>query len=166
LRTIPHFDRDGIWFLDAIGFSRVGSLTNTLINLIVHSQAGMTAEQLGEKLRCRCHSVLVQLYRQRKLQRRKQGRSYRYLAMDPSIQAIQLQTLEKGNIPVPKLPAEVAVLILAEFIRHPELSFEQLAKVITRHRHVVLNAAQIEELFAAHGLKKTMQTAVPTPQKH
>ncbi len=163
LRTIPHFDRDGIWFFDVIGFSRAGSLTNTLINLIIRSEEGMTAEQLGLKLHCRCHSVLVQLYRQGKLQRQKQGRSYTYLAMDPSIQAIQLQALEKRNVPISKLPAEIVVLILAAFIRQPELSFEQLAKVITRHRRIVLDAAQIEELFALHGLKKTIQTAVPKP---
>ena len=52
------------------------------------------------------------------------------------------------------------VLILVEFIRQPNLSFEQLAKVITRHRRIVLDAVQIEEIFALHRLKKTMQTAV------
>ncbi|MEA3546321.1 MAG: hypothetical protein U9R66_01550 [Thermodesulfobacteriota bacterium] len=163
LRTTPHFNRDGIWFFDVIGFSRAGSLTNTLINLIIRSQAGVTAEQLGVKLRCRCHSVLVQLYRQGKIQRQKQGRSYIYLAIDPSTQAIQLQALEGKNRPLLKLPAEIAVLILAEFIRQPDLSFEQLAKSIARHRRIVLDAPQVEELFALHGLKKTIQTAVPKP---
>lgn len=60
LRSIPQFDRDGLWFFDTIGYSRAGSLTNTLIDLTSRSQAGMTAEQLGGKLRCRCHSILVQ----------------------------------------------------------------------------------------------------------
>ena len=163
LDTIPHFDRDGIWFFDVIGFSRAGSLTNTLIKLISRSQVGMTAEQLGVKLRCRCHSILVQLYRQGKVQRQKQGRSYIYLAMDPSTQALQLQAQEGKTVTSLKLPAEIAVLILVEFIRHPDLSFEQLAKTIARHRRITLNAAQIEELFALHGLKKTMQIAAPRP---
>ena len=66
-----------------IGFSWVGSLTSTLVDLITRSSAGMTAEQLGEKLGCRCHSVLVRLYRQGKLQRQKLGYSYVYLAVDP-----------------------------------------------------------------------------------
>lgn len=123
----------------------------------------MTAEQLGDKLRCRCHSVLVQLYRQGKIQRRKQGRSYLYLARDPSTQAIQLQAQEGKSVASTKLPAEIAVLILVEFIRQPDLSFEQLAKMIARHRRILLDAAQIEELFDLHGLKKTMQTAAPRP---
>ena len=162
LRTIPRFDRDGIWFFDVVGFSRAGSLTNTLIKLIIRSQAGMTSEQLGAKLHCRCHSVLVQLYRQGKLQRQKQGRSYIYLAVDSSIQVLQRQALESRNTPKTKLPAEIAVLILVEFIRHPDLSFEQLATVITRHHHIIVNAAQIRALFMLHGLKKTAQTAGPT----
>jgi len=163
LRTIPHFDRNGIWFSDIIGFSRVGSLTNTLIRLTNRSQRGMTAEQLGEKLRCRCHSVLVQLYRQKKIQRHKQGRSYIYLAIDPSTQAIQLQAREGKSDSISTLPAEVAVLILVEFIRQPDLNFEQLAKAIARQRHILLGAAQVEELFELHGLKKTMQSVAPRP---
>jgi hypothetical protein len=162
LRTTPRFDRDGIWFFDVVGFSRAGSLTNTLIKLIIRSQAGMTSEQLGAKLHCRCHSVLVQLYRQGKLQRQKQGRSYIYLAVDSSIQVLQRQALERRHTPKTKLPAEIAVLILVEFIRHPDFSFEQLATVITRHHHIIVNAAQIRTLFMLHGLKKTAQTAGPT----
>lgn len=123
----------------------------------------MTAEQLGVKLRCRCHSILVQLYRQGKVQRQKQGRSYIYLAMDPSTQALQLQAQERKSVINPKLPAEIVVLILVEFIRHPDLSFEQLAKAVAHHRRITLNVAQIEELFALHGLKKTMQIAAPMP---
>lgn len=123
----------------------------------------MTAEQLGVKLRCRCHSVLVHLYRQRKIHRQKLGRSYIYLAMDPSTQAIQLQTLEGKNVPKPKLPAEIAVFILVAFIRQPDISFEQLARVIARQRRIKIDPAQIEAFFTLHGLKKTMQTAAPRP---
>ena len=61
LRAIPRFSRDGLWFYRGIGFSRAGSLTNTLIELTSRSPAGMTAQMLGEKLRCRCHTILVQL---------------------------------------------------------------------------------------------------------
>jgi len=75
LRSIPGFNQDGLWFHLEIGFSRAGSLTKTLIALIANSRAGITAEQLGEKLHCRCHTVLVQLYRKKKLQRRKMATS-------------------------------------------------------------------------------------------
>lgn len=163
LRSIPRFDRDGLWFFDTIGFSRAGSLTSTLINLTIRSPAGMTAEQLGERLRCRCHSVLVQLYRRGKLFRSKPGRSHVYLAVDPPVQASQRQAMAAKSTPTAQLPAEIAVFILAEFIRHPDFSFEQLAKAIARHRRITLDTAQIEELFADHGLKKTMRTTASKP---
>lgn len=165
LHSIPRFGRDGLWFFNTIGFSRAGSLTNTLINLTVRSSAGMTAEQLGEKLRCRCHSILVQLCRHGKLQRQKLGRSHVYLAADPATKAMQREALVGKSLPTTQLPAEVAVFILAEFIRHPEHGFEQLAKVIGRSHHITLKAKQIEELFSLHGLKKTMLTAVPKPYR-
>lgn len=164
LSSIPRFGRDGLWFFEDIGFSRAGSLTNTLITLTVHSPAGMTAEQIGEKLRCRCHSVLVQLWRRGKLQREKLGgRSHVYLAVDPSTQALQRQAMTGLDSPTPRLPAEIAVFVLAEFIRQPGLSFEQLAKAVRRRRRIAIRATQIEALFALHDLKKTPQIATPKP---
>ena len=67
LGSIPRFDTDGLWYYSDIGFSCAGSLTNTLVELTTRSVAGLSAEQLGAKLRCRCHSVLVQLCRQGRL---------------------------------------------------------------------------------------------------
>jgi len=57
--------------------------------------------------------------------------------------------------------SEMAVLILAEFIRSPDSSFEQLSEKISRIKNVIVNPQQIERLFDQHGLKKTMETAVP-----
>ncbi len=165
LHSIPRFGRDGLWFYEAIGFSRVGSLTNTLVHLVKRSSAGMTAEQLGEKLCCRCHSVLVRLCRCGKLERRKMGRSHVYLAADPATQAGQLEVLTRQNRPLGQVPAEIAVFILAEFIRCPNLSFEQLAETIASNRGIALEAAQVEALFALHGLKKTTQPATPEHYK-
>ena len=104
LPSIPRFGQDGLWFYSDIGFSRAGSLTNTLVDLTTRSGAGMTAEQFGAKLRCRCHSVLVQLCRQGRLQRHKIGHSHVYLALDPDIASVQRQAVE--SLSVTQLPAE------------------------------------------------------------
>jgi hypothetical protein len=161
LRSIPRFDTEGLWFHEDIGFSRAGSLTNALVDLTTRSAGGMSAEQLGAKLRCRCHSILVQLCRKGRLQRHKIGNSHVYLASDPHIAAIQRESAE--SMAVVQLPAEIAVLILVEFIRQPGSGFEQLARSISRRKGILLKAAQIEKLFDQHGLKKTIQTAPPGP---
>jgi hypothetical protein len=162
LRSIPRFGRDGLWFYHDIGFSRAGSLTNTLIELTTRSPSGMSAEMLGEKLRCRCHTVLVHLWRQGRLQREKMGRCHLYFAVDPQTAASQRQALMQ-ELPAVELPAEIAVMVLVEFIRSPESSFEQLAQKIARRKNVTIEAAQIERFFAQHGLKKTTRTGVLTP---
>jgi len=161
LRSIPRFGRNGLWFYRDIGFSRAGMLTKTLIALIIASPAGMTAEMLGETLRCRCHGVLVNLWRKRKIERQKIGRCQVYFAADPHKAASQRQLLAAQDPPELRFSAEIAVLILAEFIRNPGSSVEQLARKISRSKNVTVNAKQIEQLFDQHGLKKTVQTAAP-----
>ena len=159
LRSIPRFGRNGLWFYRDIGFSRAGTLPKTLITLISVSPAGMSAETLGENLRCRCHGVLVNLWRTRKIERQKIGRRQVYFAANPHKAAIQHQALAAQDLPEVRFSAEIAVLVLAEFIRTPDSSFEQLAEKISQSKKVTVNAKQIEQLFDQHGLKKTMQTA-------
>lgn len=161
LRSTPRYNRDGLWFHRDIGFSRAGNLTNTLVDQITRSPAGMTADQLGQMLHCRCHSILVHLCRHGRLQRQKQGRSHIYLAADPQICSSQRQAMP--HLAVPQIPAEIAVLVLVEFIRNPDSSFEQLAGVIARNKFVSVDPQQIAKFFAQHELKKTIRTAAPTP---
>jgi hypothetical protein len=158
LETIPHFDGDGLWFFRDIGFSRSGSLTSTLIDLAVRSPAGLTAEELGEKLRVRCHSVLVQLCRKGRLQRQKVARSHVYFSVDPSIATAQRRALAGGE-----LPAEITIQILVETILNPDSSYEDLAQTIFRKTRVAIDVQQIQWLFAHYGLKKTAQVRVPPP---
>ena len=153
LRSIPKFDRDGLWFYNDIGFSRAGNMTDTLVELTCKSLQGITAEELGEKLHCRCHSVLVRLIRDAKLQRLKRGRSNIYIAKDADITVTQQKATTVPNV---KLPAEIAVLVLVQFINEPGLSFVQLAKSISQSSKVAVSAAQIETLFSRLGVKKTL----------
>jgi len=166
LRSIPRFGRNGLWFYRDIGFSRAGTLTKTLISLITGSPAGMSAEMLGETLRCRCHGVLVNLWRKGNIQRQKIGRCQVYFAANPHKAESQRQALSAQHPPQVQFSAELAVLILAEFIRSPDSSFVQLAEKISRNKKLSVDARQIEQLFDQHDLKKTMQTAAPAPLKH
>ncbi len=165
LSHIPLFNHDGIWFSGTTGFSRSGSLTQTIIHLINRSQQGLTAEEIGGKLRSRCHSILVGLYRSGKLQRYKLGRSNIYLSVDPDTYAQQRRLINQKHLHSAPLPAELAVLVLAEAIRHPDFSFTQLAKAIRRDRKVSVQIAQVEALFEAHGLKKKLPTGALKPSK-
>lgn len=160
LRSIPRFGRNGLWFYRDIGFSRGGTLTKTLVSLISGSPAGMSAEMLGKTLQCRCHGVLVNLWRKGDITREKMGRCQVYFAKDPHKSASQRRALVAQHSPK-SFSAEMAVLVLAEFIRNPDSSFRQLAENVSRSKNVTVSPEQIEHFFEQHGLKKTMQTAVP-----
>jgi predicted transcriptional regulator len=152
LAGIPHFGRDGLWFYQDIGFSKAGSLTRTLVALIRASPAGLSAEQLGQTLHARCHSVLVSLCRKGLIQRHRQGRFHVYLAAETAVAQCQLrQTLVSAP-----LPAEIAVLVLAEFIRHPHRPPEALAKAVSAKTGIAIQADQIRRLFDQYSLKKTL----------
>jgi hypothetical protein len=152
LGSVPRFDREGLWFFSDIGFSRVGTMMNTLVALVSKSSKGMTAKELGEKLHCHCHDMLFDLVRNGKLQRCKMGRANIYIANDVDIAAIQRKA---ATSPDTQLPAEIAVLILVEFINKPGSSFAQLSKAISQSKKVTVSAAQIESLFSRLGVKKT-----------
>jgi succinylglutamate desuccinylase len=65
------------------------------------------------------------------------------------------------SLPAAQLPAEIAVLVLAEFIRNPKSDFEQLARALACSKSVTVEVAQIARLFEQHDLKKTMRTLAP-----
>ena len=157
LRSIPRFSREGLWFYHDIGFSRAGSLTRTLVALIEASRAGMSAEQLGQKLRCRCHSVLVGLYRRGLVQRQRQGRAHIYLAAEAKTAEAQRRVRVPAAVAV--LPAEIAVMVLAEFIRKPSAEPAELARRVSAKTGVRIEVDQIRALFAQHGLKKMLPEA-------
>jgi hypothetical protein len=154
LRWIPRFSREGLWFYHDIGFSRAGSLTRTLVALIEASRGGMSAEQLGQKLRCRCHSVLIGLCRRGLIQRQRLRRAHIYLAADVKTAEAQRRALITAEAAV--LPAEIAVMVLAEFIRKPSAEPDELARRVLAKTAVCIEADQIRELFAQHGLKKML----------
>jgi hypothetical protein len=155
LERIPRFDRDGLWFHQDIGFSRRRSLTRTLAYLAEKSPAGMTAAELGQRLHCRCHGVLFTLCRQGKLRREKLGHCHVYLALDPAVSVRQREQWCCLAEPAGRLPAEMAVLVLAAFIRQPEASYDDLARLVGRQTAMPISAAQVEQLFVEHGVKKT-----------
>jgi hypothetical protein len=154
LHSIPRFSNQGLWFYDDIGFSKAGSLTRTLVALIEASRSGMTAEQLGQSLRGRCHSVLVGLYRSGRIERQRHGRSHIYLSADVKTAEAQRRGLVSTEAAL--LPAEIAVMVLAEFIRYPSAEPATLARRVSVKVGVSIEADQIRSLFAQHGLKKIL----------
>jgi hypothetical protein len=149
------FNRDGLWHHEDIGFSRHGSLTATIGQLVRRSSAGLSARELGEKLQHPCFPVLTHLYQDRVLDRVPVQGEFRYLAIEGTLNSRQREVALAAALPSPGavLYTQAAVLVLVAHIKQPELSFEQLAAGLKIQGHGT-STESIQRFFAEHGFKK------------
>ena len=159
LRDSPQFNREGIWHHQTIGFSRHGSLTATICRLVERSPAGLSARELARKLQHPCHPVLTHLHQDQILDRVPVAGEFRYLSRETARNRRQREQLAVASptSPATTLGPQAAVLVLVEYIQHPELSFEQLAARL-QPRELSVTAERIRLFFQEHKLKKTPTT--------
>ncbi len=156
----PQFAPNGLWFYRSIGFSRHGSLTQTLVALVRESAAGATPEDLTHLLRTPVGNLLARLAGQAQLARQRIGRRVFYLASDPQRQEEQWrhrQQPDAPSAPAAALPAGVAATtvlpLLAELIRFPCRSVDQLTCALLR-QGVLVDASRVQTVLAFYQLEK------------
>lgn len=163
LRATPRFDREGLWHHRGIGFSKHGSLTATIEHLVGRSPAGLSARELSDKLEHPCHAVLTLLHKSGGLDRLKLGGEFRYLSTEEQTNRRQRQRATAGPGPTTgTLSTQVAVRVLVEHVKNPELSFEQIAANL-RGQGLRVAPESISSFFKEHGLKKTPEAPSPEP---
>ena len=157
LQDSPRFDRDGLWHFKGIGFSQHGSLTATIRHLVARSPTGLSAAELSEKLQHPCHAVLTQLHKAGQLDRLPLAGQFRYLATDPQVNRRQREQVAvlSGSALDAALNTQTALWILVQYIKHPGLSFEQMAALLQEQHHVAVAPESIQQFFQEQGLKKT-----------
>lgn len=157
LQSIPHFNKDGIWLHHNIGFSKHGNLPQTIASLLNRSPQGYCARDLGAKLHLPCHAVLTNLYKAGKVDRVKFTKEYVYLSMEEHMNRRQRERQKEQTPKKPPKPlsAEAAVFVLVEFIKHPQLSFEEISKALQKTQNITIHSEDIAQFFQKHGLKKT-----------
>ena len=156
LQRIAQFSSQGLWRHEQTGFSKHGTLIQTIEYLIHKSPMGLSAAELAKILGSPCQSVLSNQYKAGKLDRIKPGPEYIYLAKDSKTNQRQRDILNKrfAREDQHSLSAEQAVFVLVRFINNPSLSFKQLARLLRKHRQVVVSAECIEAFFHKHHIKK------------
>ena len=159
LRDSPQFNREGIWHHKNIGFSKHGSLIATIGYLVARSASGLSARELGQKLRHPCHAVLTNLHKNQVLDRVKVQGEFRYLATEEQTNRRQREqaAVSQPSTPATSLSTQAAVWVLVEHIRNPGLSFEQIATRLQEQRQLALSPESIRRFFQEHDLKKTPQ---------
>lgn len=156
LRSIPSFDKNGIWFYQDIGFCKHGNLNQTIGHFIDKSFQGLTAKDLFNILSVPCHPVLNQMYKKKKIDRFNTPKGFVYLTVSESKKQLQLKRLQV-LIPAKKidrLNPQTAVYVLVEFIKNPKASFFELS-VAVKKKGVKASQQAIAQLFKDYDLKKS-----------
>lgn len=156
----PRFAENGLWFYRSIGFSRYRTLTKTLVALVHDAPAGATPEELTHLLRTPIGNLLASLARQQQLVRRRLGRRVVFLACDRQRQEQQWTHRQMSSVPSgirSALPADLTAAtvlpLLAELIRSPRDSVDQLARTLGR-QGVPVDPPRVQAILAFYQLEK------------
>jgi hypothetical protein len=159
LPEISTFDNEGLWRYEDIVFSRHGNLKETVIYLLDHSKAGMTAECVAKLTGISTtSSFLYQLRSSVKLEWGKHYGKTVFFSRDQTV--AKQQRRERQLIKMPKAPScEDCVLILVELIRDPKV---QISTLTARLRRIgrQIDSDSIRLFLEQHDLlKKTWDTS-------
>lgn len=80
LPTVANFDSVGLWHVNNIGFSRFGTLKDTVINIIENSISGKYHAELEQQLQVDLHNTLLELIESKRISRVKHDHLYLYIS--------------------------------------------------------------------------------------
>lgn len=158
LPNIARFNTCGIWHYQGIGFSEYGNLKQTFIHLIRNSEAGLSGREIGEILSLDPRSFVSHFRDMAEIQREKIGGSYvHFLSESASYQNQRYHRIERISHKKPDvLQSSVAILVLVEKIKHPELDASGLSKRL-RSKKVHPSSQKLSDFFVYHGIEKKLQ---------
>jgi hypothetical protein len=154
LPGIPRFDENGIWEYQRILFSKYGTLAQTICQLIGRSKGGMSAKQIAQVVEVASNSsVFSRLHSVPGIRReRYQGRFVYFSDERYEEQKAALCRAKQASLPS---DAE-AVMILVQYIKHPQSSVEELAERVSRGQGRSIDCNVIHGFLERHDLLKTI----------
>ncbi|MDI7268887.1 MAG: hypothetical protein QME96_12930, partial [Myxococcota bacterium] len=168
LASIPDFDDDGLWFHEGVGFSRVGTLKETVVALVEKAEAGRTHRELEAMVRVRVHNTLLQLVQEARIRRERLEQFYLYVSAQDIRRAEQVarrRTLVAGEAVV-ALPTEMVIAVLVEALRASEgLASASVVAVRLSARGTAATGEQVTRVYTEYGLVPGKKTEGP-PSGH
>ena len=95
LFEIADFDSNELWHYGDIGFSKHGTLVDTIVYCVNQSTEGMTNSELQDKFHVLVKAALIDLVKKNKLVREKRENLYVYTSPDPDRTKDQLKKREQ-----------------------------------------------------------------------
>jgi hypothetical protein len=154
LIDIPEFDRDGLWHFGDIGFSKHGTLMETVVYLINHSKNGKTNSDLEKQQHIYVQNALLSLVKAKKINRELQDGVYVYFSTDLETSRRQMERRNEKECRE-RLPEWIVAEILIEIIRslagRPDI--DEIAMRLSK-RGSLITHAQVKQVFEEHDLEK------------
>lgn len=166
LTDIPKYDDLGLWFHQAIGFSRFGTLKATVVELVNTAVAGYSHKELESLLRVRVHNTLLGLVRAGRIGRELIYQRYLYVNRDQKRAAEQLahRREQKPSGADSKKPpfTEAIIAVLVEALRAGEvLVAPSIVAARLSVRGLTVTTTEVEQIFTQYGLQAGKKTAEP-----
>jgi len=145
LRKIVHFDDRGLWFHEAVCFSRYGTLLATAEAFVNQSREGYFAEELAQALQVEVQDALRQLVRRKTISRQLVSSLYLYTSSEPAARRRQVLT-RRSLQAVPTVPDATRLEVSPDELKAAILLFYSLLDEKQRRLY-----AAIESLQLGHG---------------
>lgn len=151
LVDIPKFDEHGLWTHGKAGFSKWGTLTKTIVELVRESSSGLTAEQLRQLLKVRnVKSTLTHLMEKKSLAREKIEGRFVYFSLSNASGRVQRKQRKKNieqQATIQVLPSlEHIVALLVEIIRQPQNTPRQWTRRL-RRQGIRMSTADVQAVI-------------------
>lgn len=165
LCDIAEFDEHGLWFHQGIGFSRAGTLKQTVARDVQAAEAGRTHRELERLLRVRVHNTLLGLVREGRIGRESFGRLHLYVSSEVERATEQVARREQWAATAAQrtpLSDEATIDVLVELL-HAGRVLVSAAEVASRlaARGTTLTAEQVEQVYDRFGLSAGKKTPPP-----
>lgn len=159
LRELAQFDADGFWHYEDIGFSKYGTLLNTITHLVGESESGMTNAELQEDCRLIVKAALIDLVNKNKLRREKKQKVYVYTSVDQQKAEKQLSMRDKLQVIQYSVDNATALRILVKAYQLVQgtVSPEQVAKALFKEGSKI-SVDVVRQVFDHYELKKTLDS--------
>lgn len=157
LIDIPKFDDYGLWSFRKVRFTRYGSLTNAIVELIKQGKPGFSADELENLLKVPVKPSLLRLYREGRISRQKLDTVFIYFATNAIRRETQLserQSQLKSALKHSALPQPDSIIaVLVELIKKPHSEPDVIAKRLSSRR-VHITTREVKAIFTYYNLVK------------
>jgi hypothetical protein len=157
LVELMRFDEHGLWFHGNIGFSRAGTLKETVVKEVEESEVGCMHLELARLLRVRVHNTLLDLVSHQRIARHAWQRCQLYVSRDATRAAQQVCGRKEQTATTLSATSTMAVLVEALRLSRARIDVPTL----TARLHTggeVLTPAQVEAVLVRYGIETGKKT--------